>query len=245
MRKHNWKFAAFLRRLSKVCCLCLLVMVLQACAIATDADSEAVPEGFVELQALIPTLELDVRYASSDNFIGEPITGYLAAKIYLSQQAAARLAEVQAELASDNLGLKVFDGYRPQRAVDHFVRWAQDLRDNRMQSRYYPAVAKEHLFRDGYIAARSGHTRGSTVDLTLVHLHTGEELDMGSPWDFFDPMSWPDSRAVTEQHYANRMRLREIMLRHGFNPLATEWWHFTLREEPFPEQYFDFPIARE
>lgn len=222
--------------------LWLLMCGLQACSGTAATDTGPIPENFVELRTVIPTVILDVRYASADNFVGETIDGYLAPKIYLSRPAATALGLVQAELASAGLGLKVFDGYRPQRAVNHFVRWAQDLTDTRMRARYYPEVAKEHLFRDGYIAARSGHSRGSTVDLTLINLDDGEEFDMGSSWDFFDPVSWPGSEAVTPTQFRNRMRLQEVMLRYGFNPLSTEWWHFTLRDEPFPEQYFDFPV---
>lgn len=244
MRKHNWNCNYMPRLRLPQLGWCLLVLILQGCAYGAATESISRPADFVNLQKFIPTVVVDVRYAGSDNFVGEPIRGYLKEKIYLSKLAATALARVQAELAEVGLGLKVFDGYRPQRAVNHFVSWAEDLQDTRMQSRYYPSVPKANLFRDGYIAARSGHSRGSTVDLTLIHRDTGVELDMGSSWDYFDPVSWPDSSAVTGQQYANRMRLREVMHRHGFNPLATEWWHFTLREEPYPDQYFDFVIGR-
>ena len=244
MRKHNPICNDTPRLQSPQLGWCLLVLILQACAYGTALELTVRPEDFIDLQQFIPTVAVDVRYAGADNFVGEPIRGYQEKKIYLSKQAATALALVQAELADAGLGLKVFDGYRPQRAVNHFVSWAEDLTDIRMQSRYYPSVSKAHLFRDGYIAARSGHSRGSTVDLTLVQLDSGEELDMGSSWDFFDPVSWPDSKAVSAQQYANRMRLREVMDRYGFNPLQTEWWHFTLREEPYPDQYFDFVIGR-
>lgn len=156
-----------------------------------------------------------------------PIAGYEANVVYLTLAAATALREVQAELASEGLGLKVFDGYRPQRAVDDFMRWAADADDQAMKDSFYPAVNKSALIPDGYIAERSGHSRGSTVDLTLVDLTSGEELDMGSPYDYFDPISWPASTAVPEVALDNRMKLREIMVRHGFMPLEEEWWHIS------------------
>jgi len=213
---------------------------LGACAGSGSPDQ--VPRGFVALATVAPGIQQEVRYFGADNFVGEPITGYAADTIYLSADAAEALRRVQAELAPFGIGLKVFDAYRPQRAVDHFVRWARDLDDQRMKSRYYPGVAKSDLFADGYIAARSGHSRGSTVDLTLVDLDTGRELDMGTPWDFFDLASWPDSDQVSTQQQANRLLLRRVMLAAGFQPLTTEWWHFTLVDEPYPDTYFDFPI---
>ena len=151
---------------------------------------------------------------------------------------------MQKDLEAFGLGLKVFDAYRPQRAVDHFVRWAEDLDDTRMKAKYYPGVEKKHLFRDGYIAARSGHSRGSTVDLTIVSLGPDDpvELDMGTGWDYFGPRSWPASLDVSPQQRANRMLLQSLMVKHGFKPLAEEWWHFTLKDEPFPKTYFDFVI---
>lgn len=200
------------------------------------------PADFVDILNYIPSVQIDVRYFGSDNFVGTPIDGYEAEKILLTITAAQALSMVQADLAASGLGLKVFDGYRPQRAVDHFVRWAEDLDELTMKSRYYPGVDKENLFRDGYIAARSGHSRGGTVDITLVSLSSGMEVDMGSAWDFFDPISWPSSEAVAPEQSANRILLQTIMMKHGFNPLMEEWWHFTFSDELFPDSYFDFPI---
>ncbi|MGE4506222.1 MAG: M15 family metallopeptidase, partial [Desulfovibrionaceae bacterium] len=140
------------------------------------------------------------------------------------------------------LGLKVFDAYRPQRAVDHFVRWAEDLADTRMKAEFYPGVDKENLFRDGFIAARSGHSRGSTVDLTIIDLASGAELDMGTPFDFFGPESWPGNPAMPALVRANRALLQRVMAAHGFRHLREEWWHFTLNGEPHPDTYFDFPV---
>lgn len=226
-------------RSSLIAILCLLLI---GCAGSVPPPRGTLPTGFVDLQRMLPEVSVDVRYAGSDNFVGRTVDGYLAPKIYLSFEAAAALVAVQRELRILGFGLKVFDAYRPQRAVDHFVRWAADLDDTRMKEQYYPNVAKENLFRDGYIAARSGHSRGSTVDLTLIELDSGMELDMGSPWDFFDPVSWPDSTVVSTEQFANRQQLRDVMLRHGFTPLTTEWWHFTLANEPYPDSYFNFVI---
>lgn len=214
--------------------------LLLACSSGVPAGQ--IPQGFVELADFAPGIAQEVRYFSDDNFVGERISGYRSPTIYLTREASTALRSVQAELSAFGLGLKVFDAYRPQRAVDHFVRWARDLADQRMKARYYPNVAKSDLFSDGYIAARSGHSRGSTVDLTLVDLDTGQELDMGTPWDFFDLASWPDSDQVTTQQQANRLLLRRVMLAAGFQPLTTEWWHFTLVGEPYPGTYFDFPV---
>ena len=159
-------------------------------------DRQALPEGFVYLDEAIPGIVIELKYTTDDNFVGQPIDGYEHGHAILSEPAAAALAEVQAALQPFGLGLKVFDAYRPQRAVDHFVRWAGDLEDQRTKPDFYPDVAKEDLFEEGYIAARSGHSRGSTVDLTVVYRDeagTVHELDMGSGYDFFGPISWPDS----------------------------------------------------
>jgi D-alanyl-D-alanine dipeptidase len=200
------------------------------------------PDGFVALRSIVPGIRVELRYSGSDNFMGRPVPGYEADVVYLTREAALALKDVQEELALRGLGLKVFDGYRPQRAVDAFMTWAADPDDTTMKAAYYPTVEKAALIPKGYIAERSGHSRGSTVDVTLVRLGTGAELDMGSPYDYFDPISWPSSTSVTEEQHDRRMELREVMLRHGFGPLEQEWWHFTLRDEPYPESYFDFVV---
>jgi D-alanyl-D-alanine dipeptidase len=200
------------------------------------------PGDFVDLQDAVPGIAVELRYFGSNNFLGRRVVGYEANVVYLTAPAAAALAAVQAQLAGDGLGLKVFDAYRPQRAVDDFMRWAANPDDTAMKAAYYPALDKAQLIPQGYIAERSGHSRGSTVDLTLVELASGDEVDMGSPYDFFDPISWPDSNAVADPARASRAKLRDIMLRHGFQPLDQEWWHFTLRDEPHPATYFDFPV---
>jgi D-alanyl-D-alanine dipeptidase len=220
----------------------LLWMLLVTEGLMAQTASVATPDGFVSLQEFLPGVRLEVRYFGEDNFVGAPVDGYHAAKIYVTEATANALLAVQAELAEFGLGLKVFDAYRPQQAVDHFVRWAKALNDTKMKSIYYPQVAKENLFRDGYIAERSGHSRGSTVDLTIVDLGSGEELDMGSSWDFFDPKSWRNSMQVSAQSRANRNLLATVMSKHGFTGLKEEWWHFTLIDEPFPQSYFNFPI---
>lgn len=149
---------------------------------------------------------------------------------------------VQEELYSNNLCLKVYDGYRPQRAVNHFIRWARDLNDTVNKSQFYPEVNKRNLFKEGYIASRSGHSRGSTLDLTITDGETGEPLDMGSPYDFFGQQSWVNYKNITEKQKANRQRLQTVMLKHNFRNYSKEWWHFTLRWEPFPKTYFDFEV---
>ena len=204
----------------------------------------ALPDGFVYLDEAIPDIVIELRYATGDNFVGQPIDGYRHQHAILSEPAAAALAEAQAALQPFGFGLKVFDAYRPQRAVDHFIRWGADLDDQRTKPGFYPDVAKENLFEEGYIAARSGHSRGSTVDLTIVYRDEAgvvHELDMGSGYDFFGPISWPDSPAVTARQRANRALLQLVMIANGFNHYAREWWHFTLANEPYPDTYFDFP----
>ena len=200
------------------------------------------PPGFVDLIEIDASIQIDLRYLGRDNFLGRPVDGYEANRLIVSEAAGRALARVQAELKPMGLGLLVYDAYRPQRAVDHFVRWAQDLDDQASKNEYYPDVGKDKLFEEGYIAARSGHTRGGTVDLTLLDIQSGQTLDMGTPWDFFGPESWPAFADLLPQQRANRLLLRALMLRHGFRPLEQEWWHFTLEDEPFPETYFNFSI---
>ena len=203
---------------------------------------EPVPETFVELQAIIPSIHVELRYFTENNFVGRVIDGYRAEKVFMTREAAAALSNVQSELLRFGLSLKIFDAYRPQQAVDHFVRWAEDLNDKKMKSVFYPDVAKEDLFSDGYISANSGHSRGSTVDLTIVDISSGDELDMGTPWDFFDPISWPSNLEVSATARSNRNLLNAVMTKHGFRAIRTEWWHFVPDNEPFPDTYFDFPI---
>jgi D-alanyl-D-alanine dipeptidase len=207
----------------------------------TIAQAETRPANFVDTTAVVPGLVVDMRYAGSHNFVGEPITGYAQPVCLLAREAAQALALVQSDLSARGLGLKVFDCYRPKRAVAHFVRWAQDAADVRRKAEFYPNVDKRNLFRLGYIASRSGHSRGATVDLTLVD-RGGTERDMGTPFDLFSPKSWPSDTSVSAQARENRAILASAMGRRGFRPYNKEWWHFTLRAEPFPQRFFDFPV---
>ena len=228
------------------------------------AQSSAVDPGFVSIVEVDSTIVVEVRYFGSHNFLGRPVAGYEAPKCLLTPQAAAALAEVQADLRAFGLGLKTFDCYRPQRAVDDFVAWAADTEDTRMKAEFYPAVEKVDLFRDGYIAERSGHSRGSTVDLTIVHLPApqsepdpGERvdcrlsgdarsdshsLDMETAYDCFDPLSHTANSAISPEARRNRLLLKTLMERHGFANYEREWWHFTLNDEPHPDRYFDAPV---
>lgn len=212
------------------------------------SPAQATLAGFVDLQQFIPSIVLDIKYHTEDNFVGEPIEGYGAPTCLLTREAAEALQHVQADLLSQGYSLQILDGYRPQRAVDHFVRWAADLSDTRMQQRFYPYVAKQDLFSQGYIARRSSHSRGSTVDLTLVRTDSQTDpseimpVDMGSEFDFFDPISHTFNNQITEAQRANRIQLKQAMERHGFRNYPQEWWHYTLINEPYPHTYFDFPV---
>ena len=218
-----------------------VVLALLPAALAQARD-ERRPESFVDAASVAPGLMVEARYASSHNFVGAPIDGYDKPICYLTRPAAAALAQVVTDLEPRGLTLKVFDCYRPARAVAHFMRWARSPRDQSMKAEFYPNIDKGTLFRDGYVATHSGHSRGSTVDLTLAGKADGRELDMGTPFDFFSPRSWPSDRSVGAAAQANRALLAQAMRRRGFRPYDKEWWHFTLRHEPFPQSYFDFPV---
>jgi D-alanyl-D-alanine dipeptidase len=217
-------------------CLALAAVFGTQAALAQER-----PAAFVDASIVVPGLIVEMRYAGAHNFVGRPIDGYEAPRCLLSQAAAAALAEVARDLAPRGLHIKAFDCYRPTRAVANFVRWARDLKDTSGKAEFYPDVDKRTLFRDGYIASQSGHSRGSTIDMTLAN-DDGRELDMGTPFDFFSPKSWPADSTVTPKQHANRMLLATAMRRRGFRPYDREWWHFTLRGEPFPQTYFDFPV---
>lgn len=206
------------------------------------AQDKALPEGFVYLHQMIPGIELDIRYAGENNFLGKPVNGYNRPVAILSRPAAEALAKVQNELMKQGLCLKIFDAYRPQIAVDHFVMWARDAADTLAKQKFYPDVPKSELFQKGYIASKSGHSRGSTIDLTITDAETKEELDMGSSYDFFGIISHHDSSQPTKEQKANREMLKSLMMKHGFHPYPEEWWHYTLRNEPYPETYFEFPV---
>ena len=197
---------------------------------------------FVLLSEAVPDAILEIRYYSTYNFVGERIDGYEEPLAFLTKESAAALKEVSDELVSKGYRLKIYDAYRPQMAVTHFMNWALDTKDTKMKEYFYPELEKDVLFPQGYIAEHSGHSRGSTVDLTLFDMKTEKEVDMGGTFDYFGELSHPDYKNITDEQYANRMLLREVMLKHGFKPLVEEWWHFTLKDEPYPDTYFTFPI---
>lgn len=200
------------------------------------------PAGFVYADEAVPGLRLDIRYATEYNFVGKPIAGYLAPLAILTKEAAAALKAASEDLAKEGYGLKIYDAYRPTKAVAEFVAWSRDASDTKMKADFYPDVDKKDAFKLGYLAHNSGHSRGSTVDLTLVDLKTGQEVDMGSPYDLFSPISAHDTKRISKEQAANRRMLRAAMERHGFQSLNKEWWHYTLKKEPFPDTYFDFDI---
>jgi len=225
---------------------------------ATDETSQ-----FVTLTDAVPDAILEIRYFGTYNFVGTRIDGYLEPTALLTRAAADSLRAVSDDVKKLGYRLKIYDAYRPQQAVDHFVRWAENVKDTLMRHYFYPDLDKSVLFDQEYICAKSGHTRGSTVDLTLFDMQTEKELDMGGTFDWLGPESHPDfcgdpetqeftgdgskspaGRSITERQFCNRMILREAMMRHGFKPFPTEWWHFTLQDEPYPDTYFNFPVRQ-
>ena len=200
--------------------------------------------GFSEIAEVVPDVILEIRYYSTFNFIGDRIDGYEEPTALLTKEAAAALKAASDEFLERGYRLKIYDAYRPQRAVDHFVRWAKDLDDQRMKKIFYPVVAKDKLFELGFIAEHSGHSRGSTVDLTLFDMARGCDVDMGGYFDFFGDISHYDHPDLTDAQRENRTLLRDVMVRAGFVPYEYEWWHFTLANEPYPDTYFDFPVNK-
>jgi len=215
--------------------------LLAPSAFAQTTDHKR-PADFVDASIAVPGLVVEMRYAGPNNFVGVPIDGYDKPICLLTRPAVAALAQVARDIEPRGLVLKVFDCYRPARAVAHFVRWGRNISDVARKSEFYPHIDKRNLFRDGYIASRSGHSRGSTVDLTLSRRVDGKELDMGTPYDFFSPRSWPSDKQVSAEAQANRALLAQAMRRRDFAAYNKEWWHFTLRHEPFPVNAFDFPV---
>lgn len=199
--------------------------------------------GFVLLADFVPGIIQEIRYYSTYNFVGDRIDGYEAPVALLTREAARALKAVAGEVNAQGYRLKVFDAYRPACAVRHFVLWGIEDLDLRMKPYFYPEFEKQELFKQGYIASQSSHSRGSAVDLTLLDMRTGREVDMGSPFDLFSETSHPDSTAVTEEQHENRMFLQNAMTRNGFLPIDCEWWHFALKDEPYPEIYFEFPVS--
>jgi D-alanyl-D-alanine dipeptidase len=239
------------------------MIVMTSC---TDDDNVSMTEDtsqFVTLTDAVPDAILEIRYFGTYNFVGKRVDGYMEPTALMTKRAADSLRAVSDEAISLGYRLKIYDAYRPQKAVDHFVRWAADIPDTAMKQYFYPDLKKDVLFEQDYIAAKSGHTRGSTVDLTLFDMKTEKELDMGGTFDWFGPESHPDfcgnpetgeytgdnsssqaGRSITPEQFANRMLLRKLMLKHGFKPIDSEWWHFTLKDEPFPATYFTFPVRQ-
>ncbi len=205
--------------------------------ISTDSSD------FVNISDVVPDVILEIRYYSTFNFIGDRIDGYQEPIALLTKEAAYALKKASDEFVKEGYRLKIYDAYRPQRAVDHFVRWAEDLDDTRMKEIFYPDVSKKDLFTLGFIAKHSGHSRGSTVDLTLFDMAKGCDADMGSCFDFFGEISHSDYENISKEQLGNRILLKEIMMNNGFYPLKEEWWHFTLKDEPYPDIYFDFTIS--
>jgi D-alanyl-D-alanine dipeptidase len=228
--------------------------------------SDQIPNEFIDIERAIPGIILDIRYFGSHNFMGEKVDGYLAPKCYLTRKSVEALVKVQNELSKSGLSLKIYDCYRPQRAVNHFVRWAKDLDNIKTKQEFYPTVDKRNLFKEGYIDARSGHSRGSTVDLTIVPQNAPAQeiyvpgqplmecyrpakerykdngIDMGTGFDCFHVLSHTDSSAISVEQKANRNLLKSLMSKYGFRNYKKEWWHYTLIDEPFPDTYFDFLI---
>jgi D-alanyl-D-alanine dipeptidase len=251
---------------SKIVLILLIFTCLCFPQIAHAADADKIPDGFVDIQKVIPEIVLDIRYYSVHNFVGERVDGYLAPKCFLTKEAAEALSKVQNDMEPFSLSLKIYDCYRPQRAVNHFARWATEIENTKTMKEFYPTVDKHNLFKDGYIADKSGHSRGSTLDLTIVPLPVpvqpqytpGQELhecylpaakrfadnsiDMGTGFDCFHELSHTANSNISHQQKINRLLLKSLMEKHGFKNYDMEWWHFTLKNEPYPDTYFDFPI---
>lgn len=207
-------------------------------------NKSILPQGFVDVQKIIPNILIDLKYIGNDNFIGRPISGYNTSRVILTKETASALVAVQTELQQFGLSLLIYDAYRPTQAVDEFVAWSKEPENNAIKQEYYPTITKKEIFDQQYLMKKSSHSRGSTVDLTIVSLNNTQylPLDMGSIFDFFGEQSHPDFQGIIPQQRANRLFLRSIMTKHGFMPCYNEWWHFTLANEPFPETYFNFPI---
>ena len=221
----------------------LLTSFVLALALLLPAHAQAVMhEGFVHVTDICTNVILEIRYFSSYNFVGKRIDGYVAPQAILSEPAAKALCKAAASAEEKGYTFKIYDAYRPQAAVDHFVRWGMDAADTRMKSIFYPQVDKARVFDLGYVATRSGHSRGSTVDLTLVDRQSGKDVDMGTPFDFFGEASHHGATGITPQQAANRKVLLGLMEAAGFRRYEEEWWHYTLKNEPYPDTYFNFVV---
>ncbi len=220
----------------------LILIILSLPLNFSFGQEKMLPSGFEYVKEMIPDIVLDMRYFGTHNFIGTPINGYQESKAILATPAAEALRKVQIELENKGYCLKIFDAYRPQRAVDHFIEWVRIPEDTLMKATFYPGIEKKDLFNLGYISTRSGHSRGSTVDLTLIDANTGEEIDMGGTYDFFGEISHHETSRITSEQKENRELLKRTMSKYGFRAYPQEWWHYTLRMEPYPDTYFDFMV---
>ncbi|MDI6741298.1 MAG: M15 family metallopeptidase [Smithella sp.] len=248
----------------------LIALILAACFLPFSLFAgdcvEKMSDNFIDIQEVIPDVVMDIRYYGHHNFLGERVDGYLAPKCILTKEAAYALRGVQKDLAPYSLTLKIYDCYRPQRAVNHFVRWAKEIENTKTMREFYPTIDKRNLFGDGYIDSKSGHSRGSTVDLTIVplpipqqqeyipgqklsecYLPAGQRfgdnsIDMGTGFDCFHQLSHTENSAIGHQQKINRLLLKSLMEKHGFRNYEKEWWHYTLKNEPFPNTYFNFPV---
>ena len=203
------------------------------------------PSGFVLLADYVPSIIQEIRYYTTYNFIGDRIDGYEEPVALLTKEAARALKSAASEFFVQGYRIKVFDAYRPASAVKHFMLWGIEDTDIRMKPYFYPDIEKQEVFSKGYVAKLSSHSRGSAIDLTLLDMKTGKELDMGSPFDMFSEISHPSYRGISDEQYDNRMRLQKVMVRNGFEPIDNEWWHFKLKDEPYPDTYFEFPVSSE
>ena len=227
-------------QISKIFSAILLATFLIMSPVSAKTASPDDSSGFVVLSDVVPDIIQEIRYHSTYNFVGERIDGYEQPFALMTREAAEALKKVSDDVMKMGYRLKIFDAYRPQKAVDHFMRWAAIVNDIRMKEYFYPEIAKNRIIPEGYVAVKSGHSRGSTVDLTLFDMKTGKEVDMGGTFDYFGEKSHPDYKKITKKQYKNRMILRDAMIKHGFKPLEEEWWHFTLKDEPYPDTYFTF-----
>ena len=262
MRRTRFLGALLIVIILPILCVCLMKYCTNKVRTLPVSPTEDMSQ-FVTLTDAVPDAILEIRYFSTYNFVGQRIDGYLEPTALLTREAADSLRAVSEEVKKQGYRLKIYDAYRPQKGVDHFVRWSKDVPDTLMKLYFYPDLDKSVLFDQEYIMAKSGHTRGSTVDLTLFDMATEKELDMGGTFDWFGPESHPDfcgnpetgeytgdnqksptGRSITPEQFQHRMILRQVMLRHGFRAIDSEWWHFTLKNEPFPDTYFTFPVKQ-
>lgn len=223
-------------------CMLFTVMGAAGCAESLPAPVYQLPDGFCYVHDVIDDVLLDIRYAGEHNFVGKPIDGYLAPYAVMTAEAADALKKAADTFREMGYRLKIFDAYRPQSAVKHFVRWSQDTDDMKMQAEFYPEYkTKSRIVDEGYIARNSSHMRGSAVDLTLVDMD-GNELDMGTCFDYFGKRSWHGAKGLTQEQEENRELLKKVMVENGFRPFEQEWWHYRLKNEPFKTEKFDFPV---